>query len=131
MSDLDDSRPAAVPIMEEQLRIGRRTVETDRVRVRTIVEERPETIRASIERGLVDVERVPVFREVTQAPDPREEGDTLIVAIVEERLVKRSFVIEELHIRRRSVIEQAELSAPVRVIRAEIEHADIIHAEDE
>lgn len=119
--DLESAR-TATPIVEERLVLGTRTVETDRVRVRTIVEDRPETLSGTSERGVVDIERVPMFREVLQPPAPRQEGDTIIVSVVEERLVKRSFLVEEVRISRRSVTEAVELSASVRVMHAEIEH---------
>jgi len=47
---------------------------------------------------------VPVGRVVSEAPQTRQEGDTLIVPILEEVLVveKRLMLKEELHIRKQS-----------------------------
>jgi stress response protein YsnF len=119
MSQSEDDR--TIPLFEEQLDVSKRTVVTDRVRVHTIVEQRPERIEALLSRGVLEVERLPAFREVNENPPPRQEGDTLIISIVEERLVKRRFVVEEVFIRTTSVTERAKFEADVRVMRAEIE----------
>lgn len=121
MADDTDRPDHVIPVLEERLTLGTRTVETDRVRVRTVVEERPETISALLKRGMVEVERVPAFREVLTPPPPREQDGVVIISVVEERLVKRSFVVEEVHVRARTVAEEAQLSGTVRVMRAEVE----------
>jgi stress response protein YsnF len=50
----------------------------------------------------VEVDRVPIGKEVTSMPQVRVEGDTLIIPVVEERLVleRRLVVKEELHVKR-------------------------------
>ena len=50
-----------------------------------------------------DVERVPVKRMIDQPAEIRQDGDTLIIPLMEEVLVveKRLMLREELHIRRR------------------------------
>ncbi|WP_419828177.1 DUF2382 domain-containing protein [Sphingomonas sp.] len=118
----------AIPLLEEELHISKFEAVTDKARVRTIVEERPERIEAMLSRGVLEVERVPAFREVNETPSPRQEGDTVVISIVEERLVKRRFVVEEVFIRTVSVIEHAEFEANVRVMRAEVERP--IHGND-
>ena len=114
--------PQRVALHEEVLHLQKVSVETDRVRVRTIVDERAAIVEGVVERGVIDVSRVPVEIEVTIAPPPREEGDTLVVSVVEERMVvvKKLFVIEEVHLRRTAA--QAEVSIPttLRSMRAEI-----------
>ena len=76
-----------IPLLEEQVSISKAEVITDHLRVSTHVEERPVLIEEVVERGDLQVERVAVERAVAEAPAPRQEGDTLIVSIVEERLV--------------------------------------------
>lgn len=115
-----------VPVVEEELHVGRREVETDRVRVRTRVDAREVMIEEQLETGRLDVRRVPAEREVEAAPPSRWDGDVLIVPLVEERLVveKRLFVTEELHIRRVAEREDVRIPATVRALRAEVERAD-------
>ena len=53
-------------------------------------------------RESVQVERVPINRLVAEAPASRQEGDTLVVPILEEVLVveKRLMLMEEVRITR-------------------------------
>lgn len=94
---------AVVPVVEEELRVGKRVVETGRVRVTKNVSEREELLDEPLVREEYDVERVPVNIYVDEPVGPRHEGDTLIVPVLEEVLVveKRLLVREELRITRR------------------------------
>jgi uncharacterized protein (TIGR02271 family) len=112
-----------IPIVEEQVTVGKREVETGRVRVHTVVDEEQLNCTELLERDIVEIERVPVGREVAQAPLPFEEGDVLVIPVIEERLVveKRLVVVEEVRIRRRQVSEESAVPVTRRVMRAEIE----------
>ncbi len=120
MRETDTTR---IPIVEEEVQIKKRTVETGRVQVRTFVEDEQVRVTEALTRELVDVERVAIGREVETAPTVREEGEYLIVPIVEERLVieKRLFLVEELRLRRTTVVVPVEADATRRVMRAEVE----------
>lgn len=78
---------------------------------------------ATVQRGIVDIERTAAFREVVIAPPPREEDGVLIISVVEDRLVERTFVVEEVRVRIGAAAETAELQSSVRVMRAEVEGA--------
>jgi uncharacterized protein (TIGR02271 family) len=93
-----------VPVMEEELRVGKRVVETGRVRVTKTVSEREELVDVPLMREEFDVERVPVNAFVDGPVAPRHEGETLVVPVLEEVLVveKRLLVREELRITRRT-----------------------------
>jgi uncharacterized protein (TIGR02271 family) len=119
------SEEARIPIVEEQVAIGKRTVETGRVRVHTVVDEEKLNLHELLERDVVEIERVPIGREVAQAPLPFEEGDTLIIPVVEERLIveKRLVVVEEIRVRRRQERTETEVPVTRRVMRAEIERS--------
>lgn len=125
MSEDIDNRDRIIPLLEEQLNVTKTQVVTDQLRVSTAVEERDVLIEDVVERGGLHVERIEVERLVAEAPEPRQEGDTLIVSIVEERLIveKRLFVIEELHITRTSTIERVAFPETIRTMRATVEHA--------
>jgi uncharacterized protein (TIGR02271 family) len=112
----DQHEPAneelVVPVVEEQLKIGRRAVDTGRtLRVRKVVEEVPGTLHEPVFRELVETRRVPVGRVLQEPVGTRQEGDVTIVPVLEERLVLRKelFLVEEVHIsRRREVRESGE-----------------------
>ena len=91
-----------VPLMEETLSVTKREVVTGGVRLVKRVTEREETVDEALLRESVQVERVPINRLVTEAPASRQEGDTLIVPILEEVLVveKRLMLMEEVRITR-------------------------------
>ena len=123
MSTTDETETARIPIVEEEVRIDKRLVETGRVQVRTFVEEKQVHVTDALRREVVDVERVAIGREVAVAPTVREEGEFLIVPVVEERLVieKRLFLVEELRLRRTTLTIPVEADATRRVMRAEVE----------
>lgn len=89
-----------IPLAEETLSVGKREVETGRVRFRTEVTERTETINQPLLRTEVSTRRVEVNQFVDTPPAVRYEGDTMIVPIWEEVLVveKRLRVKEEVYI---------------------------------
>ena len=95
---------AVVPVIAEEVQVGRRTVETGRVRVTKLVREQQEVVDQPTVTEHVTVERVPVNRVVEQAPAPRQEGDTLILPVLEEVLVveRRLVLKEEVRITKRS-----------------------------
>jgi uncharacterized protein (TIGR02271 family) len=97
-----------VPVIQEHLNIGKRTVESGRVRVRKVVREVEETIDQPLAREEVTIERVPVGRIVEGPQQARQEGDDWIIPVVEEVLVveKRLMLKEELHVRKRTVQER-------------------------
>lgn len=92
-----------LPVLGEQMRVRTRTVDTGRgVRVHKVVATRPHTLEQALLHTEVEVRHVPVERIVAQseAPAPRQEGDTYIVPVLEEVLVleRRVRIKEELHI---------------------------------
>lgn len=122
----NDEEERKILLFEEQVYVAKHDVVSDQLRITTSVEERAVLIEDSVERGDLRVERIPVDRPVTEAPQPRQEGDTLIVSIVEERLVveKRLFVIEEVRITRTSTTEHVAIPETVRVMHVTVERAD-------
>jgi hypothetical protein len=57
-----------IPLVEEEVRISKRAVETGRVRVSTVVDEHEEVVRDLLLREDVRVERVPIGRQVAEIP---------------------------------------------------------------
>ena len=112
-----------IPLVEEELRLEKRSVVTGKVRVRTVVDVIDEMAQASLEEETVEVTRVPVDRMVDEAPAVRTEDGVTIVPIVEEVLVveKRLVLKEELHIRRQTTTETVEVPVTLRRQRAIVE----------
>ena len=114
-----------IPVVEETLRVGKREIETDRVILRKTVSVHDETVDVLLRTQDISVERVPVGRMVTEAPRTREEGEWLIVPILEEVLVveKRLVLKEELRIRRQESRHSAQQTVQLRREQVAVEHA--------
>jgi uncharacterized protein (TIGR02271 family) len=125
---MDDTPPPAeeaiLPLLEERLRIRKRVRQTGRVRVAVTTAEQTRRVEETLLHRLVEVERVPVGRAVAEAPPVREEGDTLVIPVVEEVLVveRRLVLREEVRVRlsterRREVSEVSLRRQDVAVTR--------------
>lgn len=121
-----------IPIVEERAHVFKRSGETERVSVRTIPVEEQVVVRDALRREHVEVTRVPIGREVAEAPAVRTEGDVTIVPVFEERLIveKKLILVEELHLRRTTEIEQVELPTTLRRMRVEVERESLNQQED-
>ncbi|WP_437573785.1 DUF2382 domain-containing protein [Sorangium sp. So ce887] len=100
-----------VPVVAQELEVQKRTVESGRVRITKQVHERLETVEEPLVSERVVVERVAVNQVVAEPPATRQEGDTLIVPVVEEVLFveKRLVLREELRITRVRAVEMSPL----------------------
>lgn len=96
------SEEIRIPVIQEELKIDTRQVETGKVRVSKTIREKEETVQMPVVSEYVDVTRVPVNRPVDAAPPIRYEGDTTIIPVLKEVLVveKRLVLVEEVHLRR-------------------------------
>ena len=102
-----------MPVVEEELQVDKRPVESGKVCVTKKVHEREEIVDKPLLQEEVEVERVPV-NEVVDGPVPvRYEGETMVVPLLEEVLVveKRLVLKEVLRITKR----QSETHKPQRV----------------
>lgn len=87
-----------VPVAEERVSI--RKTETERVAARIGVSTREEEVEVdeTLRREHAEVERVPMDVLVDEAPQVRTEDGVMIVPVVEEVLVRRFRLVEELRI---------------------------------
>lgn len=104
----------------ERARIEKRVVERNVVRIRTATQESEQILSQTVRHEEVDIRRVPVNREIEAVPDVRDDGEVIVIPIVEERavLVKRLILVEELHVRRKVV--QQDVEVPVRLHSTEV-----------
>lgn len=117
----------AIPLVEERVTVGKRTVETGKVRVRAQVERHIDIARVQLDHERVQITRVPKDEEVALPPDVREEGEVTIFPVVEERLVvtKRLVLVEEVHIKRVRTSEEARQPVELARQRAIVEREEI------
>jgi uncharacterized protein (TIGR02271 family) len=98
----DDEGRVVVPLLNEELVITKEKRNTGRVRVTTVTRQREELVDELLARDQVEVDRVAVGQPIESIPSVREEGDTIVVPVVEEVLIveRRLVLKEELRIRR-------------------------------
>jgi uncharacterized protein (TIGR02271 family) len=110
----------AIPVVEEDISVGKREVERGHVRIFSRVTERPveETVRLREER--VTVERRPVDRQATDADFAAAEKEVIeITETAEEPVVsKRTRVVEE-------VVVQKEVTERTETVRGTERHTDV------
>jgi uncharacterized protein (TIGR02271 family) len=114
---------AAIPLVEERLAVGKRQVETERLRVRIGVDAREELVPVELAHDEVKVERIPRNVAVSELPGVRLEGNTTIIPVVEEVVVveKRLVLVEEIRITRDSAMRTEEIPVTLRKEHAAIE----------
>jgi uncharacterized protein (TIGR02271 family) len=123
MNELTQTEETSIPLVQEKLTVAKRSVETGRVRIRTVVDEKLVRVSEQLERDDVTIERVTVNREVTEVPAVREENGVLIIPVLEEVVVveKRLLLKEELHVHRNRRSEPVDEAVRLKSMRAEAE----------
>jgi uncharacterized protein (TIGR02271 family) len=115
---------AVVQLREEELGVAKQWTQAGEVLIRKKVETRTDRIPVELGYEEVSVQRVPVNRMLAEGEraEPHQEGDTLIVPVVEEEIVitKRLVIREELHVTKRRLSRQREVTGQVRK-----EHLDV------
>ena len=110
-----------IPIVEEQLRVGKRQVNQGRVRVRSYVVETPVSEQVSLREEHVHVERRPVDRP-GQATRTYRERTIEAEERAEEAVVSKETRVKEELVIRRDVEERTEtVSDTVRRTEVEVE----------
>jgi uncharacterized protein (TIGR02271 family) len=111
----------AIPVMEENLRLGITQVETGKVRAIKKVHEEDLIVTGPVVNDEIQIERIPLNQYVEVAPPPvRYEGETMIIPVVEEEVVvqTRLKIVEEVRITRRKV--QSTLEKPITLRKEEV-----------
>ncbi len=112
-----------IPIVEERPVVNKQEVTTGQVRVSTHTEQRVVHVDDALRKTIIDVQHVPINAYVELEPQTREEGDVLIIPVVEEVLVKRLLLKEELRITRTSTLETFEGDVTLRVMHADVQRS--------
>jgi uncharacterized protein (TIGR02271 family) len=114
-----------IPLAEETVAISKREVETGQVRVALTTDVEQMVVRETLRGRRVEVERVAVGRTLAEGeapPQTREEGDTLVIPVVEETalVVKRLVLREEVRLRFLPIEAPFEQEVAVRRQRATV-----------
>src|SRR3954469_2326400 len=112
----------AIPVVEEQVRVGKREVGGGRVRVRSYVVERPVEEQVNLRQERVEIERRPVDREVSPGDAPFQEKVIEASERGEEAVVsKEARVVEEVGLRKDVETRTETVRDTVRKQEVEVE----------
>ena len=116
-----------IPVLQEEISIGKESVDTGRgVRIEKHVREKPCIVDEIVRHEDVEVHRIPVDRMVsmTEVPQSRYEGDTLIIPVLEEVLVveKRLRIKEEIRITKTTCEDHRSDVVHLKAEEISIEH---------
>lgn len=115
-----------IPVIQEEIVVDKRVVETGRVRISKQVKEYEEMVDVPLLQEQVAVERIPVNRVVESAPKIRQEGDTMIIPVVEEQVFfqKRLVLVEELRVRKQVIETHQPQQITLRREEVDIKRSD-------
>ncbi|MGC2199360.1 MAG: YsnF/AvaK domain-containing protein [Stellaceae bacterium] len=113
---LPQTAESVIPLLAEEVAVSKQVVETGRVQVVRVTHEREQLIDELLARETVEISRARIGQHVDAMPAVREEGDTIVIPIVEEVLVveRRLFLKEEVRIRRVRTTERHQESVTLR-----------------
>lgn len=105
-----------IPVIEERARVDKEVVERGVVRISASSRDSEQVLEEALRHEEVDIHRVTLNEEVDGMPEIRQEGDAIIIPIVEERavIVKKLVLVEELYVRRRKIEEIVRIPVTLR-----------------
>lgn len=117
------SEKVVIPVVEEKVVFGKKVVETGKVRISKRISEHEEVIDEPLFQEKVSVERVTVNKAVDDAPKVRQEGDVMIIPVIEERVVvkKQLYLVEELHVRKQLIESHDPQQITLRKEKVDVE----------
>ena len=112
----DKTGETVIPLLAEEIAVSKQVVETGRVQVSRITHEREQLIDELLAHETVEIDRTPIGRHVDMMPAIRNEGDSVVIPIVEEVLVieRRLLLKEEVRVRRVRSTERLQESVTLR-----------------
>jgi len=105
---MTSDKTVVIPLHFERAVAEKRRRVTGRVSVSTVLREHEELVEQTLASESVAIERVPCGRCIDRVPPVREEGDTVIIPVVEEVLTleRRLVLKEEVRVRRVHALKQ-------------------------
>ena len=106
---------SVIPVVQEEMHVNKQQIETGKVRVAKTVSTENVSVDVPVIQEEVIVTKKPVNLYIdTPPPGVRQEGDTTIISVVQEVLVKRLLLVEEVHITRHRTEATATVNETLR-----------------
>lgn len=115
LASLDNRQQIIVPVIKEELQVGKQEVIKGVVRVTTRVDSHEELVDEPLLHEWVSVDRIPVNQFIEgDLPQVREENGVTVIPLIEEVLVieKKVLLREEVHLTKR----KATVRKPQRIV---------------
>ena len=125
-TSIEEGGEAVVPVVEEELQVGKRKVEKGAVKVKSVVTERPVEASVDLHEEHVTVKRRAVNRPVTEADvSAFQEGTIELRESAEEAVVtKKARVVEEVVVGKKGSDKTQTVRDKVRKTDVEVEQVD-------
>ena len=96
-----------IPVVHETAEVHKEVVESATVRVHKNVTEVEKRLEVPLVRENYEIKRVPIDEFIEEHPPIREEGNSIVIPVVEEVLVvqKKLKLVEEVHLIKRQITE--------------------------
>lgn len=122
-----DQGEVALPVIEEQINVGKRVVQRGGVRVHTRVTEKPVEATVNLREEKVTVDRHPVDREVSNADMAKlKDGNFTVTTKGEEAVVgKEARVVEEVVVGKNVTERQETVRDTVKRSDVQVEETDV------
>ena len=112
-----------IPVVEEYIHYETQSRETGKVRISKQVNEEVVEVDETVTYEEATIEHVPINRYVDTLPPVRYEGEVTIIPVLKEVIVKRTFLVEEIHVRKTKRTEHDRQSVTLRKEEVQI-HRD-------
>ena len=113
-----------IPLEEERLRLEKRVVEVSDATLSIVTHEHAETLTGDLLSEAYVVERRPIGCFVDVSPEVRTEGESTVYPVVEEVLVKRLMLREEIRVTPRRTVTPFSETVTLRRQQASLEQRD-------
>ncbi|WP_221392652.1 YsnF/AvaK domain-containing protein [Dyadobacter sp. NIV53] len=122
-SDVSDTNPDTIKVIEEDFQVGKREVQTGGIRLKSRIVERPVEENIRLRQEYVSVERTPVNRIATEADfETFKEGTIELTEYAEVPVVsKEARVVEEVSLRKDVEVKDELITDTVRSTEVETE----------
>ena len=120
-NDSEPEKTVLIPVLEEQIRVAKATVETGSIKIAKHITESPEIINVSLSHDEHFITHVPINIFVDELPSIRYEGDVMVIPVLKEVLVKRTMLVEEIRVNKQVIHTNEEHNVMLRKENVTIE----------
>ncbi|TKK68816.1 DUF2382 domain-containing protein [Ilyomonas limi] len=104
-----------IPVIEETARIDKQVITTGKIKIEKQIEEINEAVNISLQHDEYTIKRVTINKYVDEeTPQVRYEGNTMIIPVLKEVVVKRMLLVEEVHIIKEVISAEEQVNIPLR-----------------